>query len=1339
MNKWVINKIGLINFWYYDEEEFEFSDGRLLLRGANGSGKSVTMQSFIPLLLDGNRSAKRLDPFGTNSRRIENYLLPDGDTRDENTGYLYMEFRKPETDVYITIGIGLRARRGKSVDFWGFSITDGKRIGRDFKLYKEIGDKIPLTKRELKNRILENGIGEFCEKASDYKEMVNRHIFGFYDIAEYDQLIDLLVQLRSPKLSKDYKPTVLYEIMEDSLKPLSDEDLRPMSEAIENMDAIEASITELKNVFESSKRLKTSYDKYNLAVLGSKAKDLIRVKKSLDDAEKKIYDTKCEIDTRTSTANELSSRAESLSLRRSELEDKLRRYKETDTFRISEDLRRLSTEAEAVSAKIASKQSDAERYSGQLSRERLILADKKKTSDNCRADADSKLSDMGSYAADAAFSEHEYFAEEAGTYSEGFDFFYIKSSVTAYTSKLAKALAAFNSLEEAEREYDRLTEQHAAEKSKYDSALSELRRAENLFNTEKSTLIEKTYDANMKNRLFKLSETQLQAFSQYVYSADDFSGIDPIKAITAEAYNEYRSEINAKIKLRKQSLDDVDRQMNELLSEISALEAQKEIEPPLTAEQELFRKTLSESSIPFVPLYRACDLKDEVTEEMARTIEEALDGMGLLNALIIPKGCSVPRTDGAGDRIIYAGEGKAENNLLSFLRAETDTSVPEDEIKTILAQISSENGGLFINENGEYGISILKGFTGNRRGPEYIGAQARKRRKERIIAELREKYDALSDEYNRIGDEINALEADLRTLADEYGSLPSCSDLSEALSLLKNAGILEQKLAESLEKLTDAVKRSFDKTRECRKILDERCDGIALNRSKDVFEDAHAYMDDYRDTLTDFIELYKDIRSLDNEISYISDRTSLLETRIDELYAELRDLKHALGECLARKKNCEEVLARAGFKETQAEMLAMSSELDAIPSQLEEFSKLIGRNESETEHLKRSLAEANEALEPMKAEKEYAENAFSEELDLGYVKISSDKLYRAADEAAAKASASQLTELRDELSRKYYSERTLLTDYSVTDEQCFEESAPPGFTPRRRLRLTALVRGAKTDFYEFIEYIEREIASNEELLTEKDRELFEDLLIDTVGRKMRAKISYSERWVTDMNKKMMSMDTSSGLSFSLEWKSRPAENEDEMNTAELVSLLKTDSRILTDENIAKMSKHFRSKLNTARLRHNDGGDAESMHTILKEILDYRKWFEFKLFYRQTGQPKKELTNNAFYRFSGGEKAMAMYVPLFASVYARYAKADEFAPKLISLDEAFAGVDDKNISDMFRIMEELELSYIINSQVLWGDYPTVPSLSICELVRPNNADYVTVLRYRWDGKERSFAP
>ena len=67
-SRWQANKIGLINFWYYDEQEFPFVKGRMLLRGSNSSGKSVTMQSVVPLLLDGNMSPERLDPFGSRDR-----------------------------------------------------------------------------------------------------------------------------------------------------------------------------------------------------------------------------------------------------------------------------------------------------------------------------------------------------------------------------------------------------------------------------------------------------------------------------------------------------------------------------------------------------------------------------------------------------------------------------------------------------------------------------------------------------------------------------------------------------------------------------------------------------------------------------------------------------------------------------------------------------------------------------------------------------------------------------------------------------------------------------------------------------------------------------------------------------------------------------------------------------------------------------------------------------------------------------------------------------------------------------------------------------------------------
>ena len=77
-----------------------------------------------------------------------------------------------------------------------------------------------------------------------------------------------------------------------------------------------------------------------------------------------------------------------------------------------------------------------------------------------------------------------------------------------------------------------------------------------------------------------------------------------------------------------------------------------------------------------------------------------------------------------------------------------------------------------------------------------------------------------------------------------------------------------------------------------------------------------------------------------------------------------------------------------------------------------------------------------------------------------------------------------------------------------------------------------------------------------------------------------------------------------------------------------------------------------------------------------------------------------------------------------------------APKLISLDEAFAGVDETNIRDMFRLMVEFEFNFMINSQILWGDYDTVPGLAIYQLIRPENAKFVSVIRYIWNGKVKA---
>ena len=44
--------------------------------------------------------------------------------------------------------------------------------------------------------------------------------------------------------------------------------------------------------------------------------------------------------------------------------------------------------------------------------------------------------------------------------------------------------------------------------------------------------------------------------------------------------------------------------------------------------------------------------------------------------------------------------------------------------------------------------------------------------------------------------------------------------------------------------------------------------------------------------------------------------------------------------------------------------------------------------------------------------------------------------------------------------------------------------------------------------------------------------------------------------------------------------------------------------------------------------------------------------------------------------------------------------------------------------------------MINSQILWGDCDTVPGIAIYQLVRPENAKYVTVIPYIWNGYTRN---
>lgn len=1358
----MIHKIGLINFWYYDEEEFYFSDGRLLLRGSNGSGKSVTMQSFIPLLLDGNKSPERLDPFGSRARKLENYLLGEEETgEDERTGYLYMEFTKPQTGNYLTIGIGVRARRGKSLSFWGFAITDGRRIGRDFMLYKDMGGKVPLSRIELRNRIGEGG--EFHDTQKDYMHMVNKLLFGFENLEDYDELVKLLVQLRTPKLSKDFKPTVIYDIMNSALQPLTDEDLRPMSEAIENMDNIKSQLEALKESKKAADKLKNEYDQYNCHMLFEKAQHVLNAKKQLDEATKEVDTQQRAMEEYRQAHQQAESNLEQLKNSREMLEHKRRELEQHDSFKAKQEIDKRENALQALNRR---KQEKEINLDNKKNREKVLYANLKDMEGQyCRSkqDVEKLLEEMSDKADDFCFYEHAFAqAEIVKVIDKAYDFSYLKKELSRYGEKIVKGRKALEQEKVCSLNYDRAIQELDTAKNEKENASKELEKVQVLFEEAREEFVEKVYGWKNNNELLKIPEPSMVNITRFIRGYGETTGYDDIIGEVRKEVNAVEGDILKNIANLQAVQSVYQEELDAKQGELEEWKNKKDPEPQRENKVLLNRERLLQRGIPFVPLYKAVDFNAEVPEAVRGRLEEALIDMGLLDALIIPEQYrdKVMKLDkGAADKYIFPDPQYLSHELSQLLTPEQSDrhKITYDDIDNALKSIMlHEQGSLtYINERGEYGIGVLKGKVSDAYESRFIGVKAREKYRKQVITVLESEIEDIRTKIHEQAMKIKALHRQTDMIQQEFENFPRKDDLESVFALVNAAKVTFENMQKTAGRKEEAAEQIYRLLKQIREQVREITFKMDIPLNVQAYEQAREDMDEYKDGLRELETGHRMLVQLVSRIQGMKEQIEEILQDIDNLLYDLNGINREIRENTGIIENYRALLKQTDYEAIKKEIEACIEGLNRIPQKIEQEIKNSERCCQQYESISGKLEALKQQITAARRTYEIYRQGFGQEYRLGYVVPFEEEkdLNTAAKKVYGQLKGTQTeSKTREEyvtaLIEKHHESRYYLAEYNLIIEYIFDidseagapeeadEAARKILSRQKRLEIRAKIKGKDIDFYTLVEFIADAIEENEKLLRESDRQLFEDILANTISKKIRAKIYHAEQWVKKMNSLMEAMNTSSGLSFSLMWKSKVAETEEQLDTRKLVEILKSEASLLQEEDFQKLSAHFRSKIAQARKEIEDTGSTQTFHTIMKEILDYRQWFEFRLYFRKTGESKKELTNNAFDKFSGGEKAMAMYVPLFSAVYARYEAARRDCPRIISLDEAFAGVDENNIRDMFRLLEELKLNFIINSQILWGDYDTVPALSICELVRPNNDNVVTVIRYKWDGKVKS---
>lgn len=1359
--RWQMNRVGILNFWYYDEEEFHLEEGRLILRGANGSGKSVTMQSFLPLVLDGDKRAHRLDPFGSRDRRIEYYLLGEEEGgKTDSTGYLWMEFKNGRTGAFKTVGIGLRARRNAAqVQFWGFLLEDGRRVGHDFWLYDrnswlEDGLRIPLDRKELEIKI--NSGGQVAGDQKSYQDMVNKHIFGFADVDAYQDLLQLMIQLRSPKLSKDFKPTAIYEILHQALPPLMEEELRPLSEVLEDMDQMADRLDEIKRHRAEMLKLQERYDQYNKHVLYVKSVSALEAKASYEEIASKVKASgerlelaeKNKIEASTEQVG-IQNRMQEIEVERGVLEkhEAIGKQKEYEAaLRSLEDTEKQLERAKEKAAKGRVKQE-------RLERDKVEAGAKKATGEREQQEL---LEELEAMAGDMEFSNHaiyhRFWMRDVPADDVWKDAW--KADVRQHRKTVEQALTKASEEKSAavlvkERELEMGESSRARNEAERERGGKE-RRLEEQKEVLKDEIV--AWQNGLRQLVFD-DEAIRETFSAIRQYGTHQTSLEPIRESLLKRHHLMReSMIGRRLGMEKQRQALLD-EREELLEEKRGWEQNREPEPGRSEAREKYRS--GKGCQQGAPLFAICDFKPHLTEEVKARIEEALERSGLLDAWISPEGHIRECDSGEEEMWIIPNPLEYGYTLAEMLVAAPpeDSGLTAAAVNEVLRSFLWDEGSHFLDDNdwsgvlaadGSFRLGPLLGKTSVKLRAQYIGKETRKRTRMLEIARLTEAITEVETKLGELENQlIEQLEAE-RLLTKERDLFPKGDSLQQVLRELEAADYLLQAMVRQEERAIERYKTKSSEWRELQRQLheltarwtrlkreNELAEALAAIRQYEgVISDLHSAWRQYRDAQVSWERLVIELESV---LVEIEDEEALM----DELDERRRDLRIRVD---ALRKLIEEL----GLADTAKRLEELGAEQTGLQLRAKEQVKILEEAIGNAARAEAQLVLLNEQEEELNLKLDLAQELLQMELRQGLV-AEWRSSFTAEDTPFEKVSVyAQAKEIRKQyepmftgrisenilnrLLEQFNAARMFLAEYvleTVNDEKTGRLLLLSMRNPHQPQPPQAL-----------LEELEEQEAEQGALLSEKDRELYEEIILRSVGKAIRQRIHRAEQWVRDMNKLMEERDTSSGLRLKLHWEPKPASGEQQLDVFNLVELLKRDSHRLREDEIDAMVKHFRAQITSAKQSAQE--EQESLRHHLYKVLDYRSWFRFELKYRkgdQTGY--RPLTDARFNVLSGGEKAMAMYIPLFAATWSRYSDARVDAPRLISLDEAFAGVDEENMRDMFKLLTDMGFDYMMTSQVLWGCYDTVPKLAIYEIYRPKDVDFVTLFRYRWNGKRKEY--
>ena len=1322
--RWQPLRLGLVDMFYYDDEQFWFHDGRLLLRGNNGTGKSKVLALTLPFLLDGSLLPRRVEPDADPKKRMEwNLLLGGAHASSERTGYSWIEFGRVDadgTERFTTLGIGLKAAAGRGVvKTWYF--TTSRRIG-DLRLMDET--RTVLADARLRDALAGDGQVHATQEA--YRRAIDEALFRLGE-ERYAALVDLLIQLRQPQLSKRPDEKALSAALTEALAPLDQAVVADVAESFRSLEEERAGIADARETLKAAEDFLKLYRAY-ARVAGRRHTTAVRVVNStFEHAGRNLRTAQEQLADAQEDEASLDRAKQEGEERHGALQGQEKALRESPEMKDAARLEQAEKAAGDSERAARGAASEAGRARARAQRDGIEAAETVRRHDDALTAATQHDQTAAQLAVEAGLAaDHPTISQDENAARRAMT---RRREQIAHVRRFADRASA--AAGEAARGRSALDDAEAAKTTRAEQLQSAAAEVEEAVAGYRDRVRDYLSGLSVMVPAAGLDELA-QAGEDWARSLD---GESPVRSAVEAAASAALDDLSRRKVTAEYERDRLDHHLGEIRAQIADLEAGSDPEPPAAPG----RESSARDGAPGAPMWRLTDFADDVAGADRAGIEAALQSAGLLDAWLFPDGTLSAHGDvvlGSGGPELAPGVSLA---ALLVPAVGPDAAVPAAVVAGVLARVGlgeSSGAALWVDAAGGWGAGPARGTWGKERA-EYVGAGAREATRRENLARLRGEEAELVSALESAHALVAELEEATAYVDAERAGYPVATerDLAAAHERAAAAG-RELQVAQAAVSQTQQIwERAIAAAKETAGELAGAAADLGTGTTLAALDEALLAVGAYSEALVELRTAAQ--RATDAEAA----RQAATE-RADEATMVLEER-----ECVAREMRTEASTLRAHADTLRATVGASVSELETrlgeITTALAEVEadlKRIGGEQLTAAGRRGTLEEKVRALgtrrEEAAAERERVIGELRSFAATGLIRVALPAMEVPDPEAhdewnvtaalafsrGAEQELDGVEESDDAWSRAQQRTSTAAQELSTQ----MSRHGHTSFLDQRGDVVVARVRylSDEVDVDRLAVRLGDDLEQRERLLSAREREILENHLVNEVAGELHELLLSAEAQIDRMNAELADRKTSTGMQLRVRWRERgdgPAGL-----TAARHLMIRSDAT-WTPADRSAIAEFLQARIAEVRQADPTGGWTEH----LEQALDYRQWHSFAIERRQSGQ-WRSATGPA----SGGERVLAMSVPLFAAASSHYNSASPHAPRLILLDEAFAGVDDDSRAKSLGLLATFDLDVVMTSEREWGCYPQVPGLAIAQLSRVEGVDAVGVTRWQWNGSRRT---